>query len=1012
MRPPTVSAVLTIRAAKSPSYYEQAEFARDDYYAERGAALGQWAGRGAEALRLTGAPAAGGLAMLLEGRQVESGERLPGLRRGRRNVGFDLTWTAPKSVSVLLAVGGDEIRRAVFAAHEAGVRAGLDYLERYECHARRGAGGERIVSARGFAGALYTHEMSRAGDPHLHTHLVVANAVEGSDGRWSAPDMRPVFQAAKTAGTIAEAAMRAELTRRLGVEWGEVRNGTAELAGVPDRALAHFSRRRAETRELAEARGARTLQAVGAAQRETRDHKREIDRERAQAEWRARAAEHGFGRRELRKMLARPRRPTPKYEHIADHLAGSEGLTQRSSTFDRREALRGFAETHAQGITLERLEQTVARFLKERAILVERADPERGRRATWTTPDMLEAEQRLLAVSQRERAGVTPLVEECVRQALAARPTLGDDQREAVRRLAADRRPVRVLEAGAGRGKTFALGALREAYEAAGVRVFGVAWQGEAAQVLGREAGIESETCATLLGRIERGEELPRRALWIVDEGSTMPTRPLLRVLKRAIEAGGAVVLVGDRNQLPAIDAGGAHAALADRLGAVELTENRRQKTPLQRLVADALAAGRAADALAVLRAHGRLRAYTTPEEACRGLIAEWAEAAIDRPQDSLILAHDRADVVELNRLARARMEEAGRLGSERVVAHGREWAVGDRLICRRNDYRRELDVRNGTRGTVVSVDVAAGSITAEADDGRVLVLPADYLEHVHYGYASTGHVAQGVTTERTYVYARPERGSREWGYVAGTRHRIDLRLYTTHDDSERALEALLRGFERTQRKTFALDKIEERERAEPYVSGPASTPAASELRKAELAMLRQEQAELRALRATYATAEAARKGRKAALGRVRAQRERLGQLRFWQREARRDAQAMLARAEADAERFKAQEQRARERAEAIGQSRRDLPLGKRRHSRARTPLSRLVAEVARRERELRKQARELAVAHSDRVQWAVRDGLGERGRDGPGPALVTRDRLRDARQRTIDGPTELGLER
>jgi len=307
--------VHTIRAARDAAYYEAREFVREDYYLEAGLAEGAYVGREAEHLGLEGAPARGELQALLEGRDPLTDEPLPGLRDGRRNAGFDLTFTAPKSVSVLLAVGDERVRRAVIAAQEAGVAAGLDYLERHELQARRGAGGQRIVEAQGFVGAAYTHEMSRSGDPHLHTHAVVANAVRGPDGRYSAPDMRPIYHAAKTAGTIAEAVLRHELTRSLGVEWGEVRSGTAEIAGIPQTVLAHFSSRHAEIAELAAVRGSTSLQAVGAAQRQTRDRKPVIDRDTAQRDWRARAAEQGFGRVELARVLDRAvgdRALTPK----------------------------------------------------------------------------------------------------------------------------------------------------------------------------------------------------------------------------------------------------------------------------------------------------------------------------------------------------------------------------------------------------------------------------------------------------------------------------------------------------------------------------------------------------------------------------------------------------------------------------------------------------------------------------------------------------------------------------
>ena len=209
-------------------------------------------------------------------------------------------------------------------------------------------------------------------------------------------------------------------------------------------------------------------------------------------------------------------------------------------------------------------------------------------------------------------------------------------------------------------------------------------------------------------------------------------------------------------------------------------------------------------------------------------MIEDWARAALAGPEDVLILAHDRADVRALNAMARARLDAAGRLGPERLVARGREWAAGDRLVCRRNDYRAGLDVRNGTRGTVAAVHPEAGALTLRADDGRTIVLPPDYLEHAHHGYALTGHVSQGATVERTYLLASPERGGAEWAYVAASRHRIDLRVYLSADEPERAAEALAERWERRQAKHLATERLEAAGRGAPeHGPAPAREPEA-----------------------------------------------------------------------------------------------------------------------------------------------------------------------------------------
>ncbi len=824
--------MLTIRAARNPGYYETPEFARDDYYTERGGTPGQWTGRGAETLGLAGSPSRGQLEQLLCGENPATNERLHGLREGRRNAGFDLTWTAPKSISVLHAVGDDRVRAEVLAAHQAGVRSGMDYLERFECQARRGAGGHQIVEAGGFVGAAFTHELSRTGDPHLHTHQVIANAVQGPEGRWSAQDMRPVFSAAKTAGTIAEAVTRAQLTDRLGVRWGEGTKGTAEIDGVPSEVLVEFSRRRAEITELALSRGVEGIQAVGSVQRETRDRKPTLDRDIAVGEWRARAAEHGLGRYELDSLHDRHinRELTPvEAREFGEQLAGPEGLTRQASTFDRRAILRAFAERHQHGITLPEVEALADRWSTEHAVPITPAVPEVGVRARWSTPDMLDTEERLVTLARRRVPGqtVTPRI---VEEILALHPEAGLDQVHAVRELAAGFGPVRVMVARAGTGKTYTLGLTREAFDQADIPVVGCAWQGQAAQVLETDAGIPSRTVASLLGEVAHRPEiaLPEHGVLIVDEAGTVPTRALAELLERAAERDVTVLLVGDPRQLPSINAGGALRGIADRVGSVELTENRRQVGDLQRDIAGALGEGHPREALDLLVEHGRIQTRPTPEAAREALIKAWAENALDDPSRVLILAHDRVDVRELNRLARDVMDQAGLLGPDRLEANGREWAVGDRLVCRRNDYRPDLDVRNGTRATVTQVDLDERELTIRTDDGRPVRLPEDYLQHAHHAYATTGHISQGITVDWTYLFASLERGGLEWAYVVASRHRIDLHLFTVGDKPDLAIDALSRGWQRTQAKTLAIDSPAPALTAEPateFTIGGSLTP-------------------------------------------------------------------------------------------------------------------------------------------------------------------------------------------
>src|SRR5215218_6017556 len=268
----TISLVLSV-AKLTPgqeSYYERSVAAGiDDYYAGRGESPGIWAGRGAAGLGLEGVVEDGQLGALIRGDHPHTGERLrrrhPTARTitvekidpasGERRLeektlrpvaGFDLVFSVPKSVSLLHALGDEDTRRAINEAHTAAWQAALAYLEDEACVVRRGTGGVGREHGEGFVAAAYQHRTSRAQDPHLHTHVIVANmARRPSDAKWRALDGEAILKTYRlAAGYLYQTHLRAELTRTLGVEWEKPRKGWAELKGVPRRVIEEFSTRR------------------------------------------------------------------------------------------------------------------------------------------------------------------------------------------------------------------------------------------------------------------------------------------------------------------------------------------------------------------------------------------------------------------------------------------------------------------------------------------------------------------------------------------------------------------------------------------------------------------------------------------------------------------------------------------------------------------------------------------------------------------------------------------------
>ena len=336
---PFAGAVLSVAklALGQEAYYEQqVALGLDDYYAGRGESPGLWVGSGAEAIELVGAVEEGALSVLLSRRQprrrrapARAGEgahdHRPHPRRGDRHLarraktlapvaGYDLVFSCPKSVSLLHALTGDEgVRRVISDAHEASWQAALSYLEAEACVVRRGRGGAIREQGEGFVAAAFRHRTSRAQDPHLHTHVIVANLARSPDGVWRALDGEAILRTYRlAAGYLYEAHLRHELSGSLGVRWTEPVKGMAEIEGVPQEAIRAFSTRRQSLVEHMEAMGTSGFAASRVAALATRERKEAVDLPDLRDSWLARAAEMGLGAIELRGLLERepPREPS------------------------------------------------------------------------------------------------------------------------------------------------------------------------------------------------------------------------------------------------------------------------------------------------------------------------------------------------------------------------------------------------------------------------------------------------------------------------------------------------------------------------------------------------------------------------------------------------------------------------------------------------------------------------------------------------------------------------------
>ena len=768
-----------------------------DYYAGGRESAGVWAGAGAAALGMTGEidPAAF-RELLLDGRTPDGVQRVgPQMRRGpdgtmadKRVAGVDCCFRAPKSVSLLYAFGDPAASAAVRDAHEHAAREALRYLEGVGSYSRRGkAGMGERVPGEGFIAASFRHRDARPaagadhGDPLLHSHLVVANMVRAEDGKWGALPTKELWRHARTAGFVYQAALRAELTERLGIQWTAVRNGTADVAGIPRDVIEHFSRRKGEIVAELTRRGDEGGAAIQAATLSTRQGKAAgVDEPTLRERWATRGAEVGFGEEEVNRLLAnRPRQVVgpPMMTPPAD-LFGAEGLTRHASTFHSRDVLRAVADASPNGAGLDELQARTGQLLTTADVVAVGDDHDQR----YTTTEMLAVEAHVLALGDAGRgAGLATVAPQTVDAALAAVPfELGDDQAAMVRGLLTSGAAVEVVQAPAGTGKTTALSAARLGWEAAGYRVVGSSTAARAARELADSGGIaESGTLARLLGDLEHDEHggfAPRTVL-VIDEAGMVGSRVLERILEVAARDQAKVVLVGDSAQLPEIDAGGSFRGLADRLGAHKLTANRRQTAEWERDALTLLRRGEAGPALDRYVAHGRVTVADTTAGARALLAADWWDAMrTTTASPPVMIAARRVDVADLNGLGRRLMVESGRLTGDTLTAGGKDYQVGDRIVCLKND--RRLGIHNGSRATVETLE--AGALRCRLDTGGQVDIPPRYLAagRVDHAYAITVHKGQGMTTGQAFVLGVREAMYQEAGYVAMSRAKDATRLY------------------------------------------------------------------------------------------------------------------------------------------------------------------------------------------------------------------------------------------
>ena len=750
--------VASIGAIASPSqgvsYYEKdGYYARDDP-AHREASA--WAGRGAEDLGLSGPVDPDAFKAVLEGK-VPDGPHL-GKRDKDGEVhhrpGRDVTLSAPKSVSLMALVGDDE---RIVAAHDRAVTRTLVWIERNAVETRmqdKVSGAMVHVGGQKMVAATFRHDTSRNLDPQLHTHAVVANMVQGNDGKWRTMVNDGLYRNKMTIGAV----YRSELARGLKDMGYEIEkthaDGRFEIEGVSRDVVEGFSTRRTEIEAAMAARdeGA-PLENPKLADRTalmTRAAKRDVDKGELRRSWERQAAEFGFSAEAVRARAKQAKRERPVPDLFTDRGQPAEGaaawavehLSERQAVFGHGDLLASALAREPGAVTAEAAERAIAGIEREGGLHGARG-LKNGRH--WTTDAALARESEAIALMKAGQGAEKTIMRGWIAETKLHGGRLNDGQKQAVKMILSSKDRVLAVQGYAGTGKTTMLNRLRTLAESRGYNTTGLAPSASAARTLERESGIAAETLQRFLARhagIIEGRGTARglrnlrasfsKTVLVVDESSLASSEQMRGLLRVATTLRvPRVVLVGDEKQLGAVEAGKPFEQLRRAGMQTAVMDDILRQRDME--LREAVRAGLAGEVRTAFEKLGDRIAQVEREDIGREAAERWLSLSPEERAATGVIAPTRALRDEINETIRAQLVAEGAVSGparqgEKLVSRGltnaemaraSNYSAGDTVIFNRR--YKTLGVDKGDEREVERVDHERNTVWLRDGNGNLV---------------------------------------------------------------------------------------------------------------------------------------------------------------------------------------------------------------------------------------------------------------------------------------------------
>ncbi|HGZ7313009.1 TPA: MobF family relaxase [Vibrio parahaemolyticus] len=778
--------MLTLHPINDINYYVQ-----DDYYLNDKSSEGIWIGCGAEFLNLNNKPVGEEYHQLTRGYSPNGKVALCRQPGDDHKPGWDLTFSAPKSVSLAWAIADESLRKKISDAQLKAVRQAIQLLEKNAAYTRRGIDGRYRERTLGLMVAAFEHETSRALDAALHTHALALNLSPRQDESWGTILSRELYLWQKAAGAMYRAELSSQM-KKLGFEIAPDRE-SFRLTIIPQHVCHDFSKRAQSINErLKECSATTSASRLGnSVKLTTRTSKQKIERETLLQKWKDELSSYGLNNKVLEVHLS-ARGKSSEAQALFEIPEIITALTDKTAVFRKQDIYQAIAErSQWNGESAAVVKQIAQSIFADEELISLGFDNKHNQ--LFSTKQMIRTETEVLEMAHllAEKHNHV-LQKKMVQEAISLHEeqcgyTLTTEQREGLYYVCC-KGDFNILQGSAGAGKSSAMAVLSSAYSQQGLSVIGAAIAKKAADNLAEESNITSYTVAKLLSDVERGRNHFTKAdVLVVDEAGQLGTKQLNKLLHLVKEHNMKIILVGEDKQLDAIELGGCLRFLSQKLSCSRIEKIKRQRESWARTAVMQLRDGQSSKALSSFQAKGLLNFAESSEDSQIQMINAWESYHRNNPnKSSLLLAQRWKDVVQLSTQMRTILQSQGKVSTEEVEVNciasehrcKQKFAVGDRIKMCKNDYK--LSVSNGSMGQITTISKTNEDIvfTVLLDCGRTVSVSRNNYQNEEgllpmvLGYALTVYASQGTTIDGDVFVYWTTGMDRANCYVAGSRHK------------------------------------------------------------------------------------------------------------------------------------------------------------------------------------------------------------------------------------------------